>query len=148
MVASRSATSLTSTEMRSGVHFGEKNQWSNHWCQQQYSVALPSVMCLLVRGILLKNTKPKIVKGVEKSSALLDPGWWPHPETTSRQMLWILPPIYFQFMGDYWLRYIRPDYTGHGARGIDDLPNVCRGTSTLIHGRVGLPWRECNCQFA
>ena len=50
---------------------------------------------------------------------LLNPGRWQHSEIPSRQMLWILMVVCLQFMGDYWLRHIRPDFTQEFAKGID-----------------------------
>ena len=60
----------------------------------------------------LEQKKNKITSRFEKKMmGLLDPGRWPYPELPSQQMFWILIVVCFQFIGDYWLRYVRPDYT-------------------------------------
>ena len=68
-------------------------------------------------------------------TVLLDPGRWPHPEIPSQQILWILTEICFhQFMGDYWLRHVRSDYTQEFSEGIDagvnSLFKTCAGIDT------------------
>ena len=86
-----------------------------------------------VKGYLCQKGV-KITRGSNDIMELLDPGRWPHPEIPSRQMLWILTAICFQFMGDYWLRHVRPDYTEDFVRGIDDrvdqLFQMCNGIDT------------------
>jgi len=68
----------------------------------------------------LRQKKGTILKGYNNISGLMDPGRWPNPEIPSRQMLWILLTTCLQFMGDYWLRHVRPDYTEEFAAGIDE----------------------------
>ena len=66
----------------------------------------------------LKQKSAKIRHGFYIISCLLDPGRWPHPEIPSHQIMWILTAICLQFMGDYWLRHIRPDFTEEFAREV------------------------------
>ena len=58
-------------------------------------------------------------RGCNKTRNLLDPGRWPNPDIPTRQMLWTLTVICLQFMGDYWIRHVRPDMTERFAQGID-----------------------------
>ena len=106
-----------------------------------------------VKGCL-DQRKSKILKGLEDATKLLDPGRWPHPEIPSRQMLWILTLVCFQFMGDYWLRHVRPDYTADFAHGIDQgvlsLVQTCVGVnidtwSDFARERMRLPMRLKGC---
>ncbi len=60
-----------------------------------------------------------ILKGTTSISNLLNPGRWPHPNIPMQQMLWILTLICMQFMGNYWLRHVCPDYTADFAQGLD-----------------------------
>lgn len=75
--------------------------------------------------------KTKIVKSSEKASALLDPVRWPHRVMPSRQMLWVLNLVCFQFNGNYCLWHVRPDYTENVSRGINNgvinLLQMCTG---------------------
>jgi hypothetical protein len=61
-----------------------------------------------------------ILKGFASISNLLSPERWPHPDLSTWQMLWILTLFCIQFMGDYWLRHICPDYTAEFAQGLDE----------------------------
>ena len=87
---------------------------------------------------------------------LIGPGRWPRPELPSRQMLWILTVVCFQFMGDYWLRHIRPDFTEDFTKGIGkgilDLFKTTIGINTAnwsTHAteRVRLPLRMKGCRL-
>jgi len=75
----------------------------------------------------------KITTGFAKASALLDPGRWPNPDIPTRQMLWILTVVCFQFMGDYWLRHIKPDYTDKSS------PAVSTWESSPLSSLVSAP---------
>ena len=83
----------------------------------------------------------KVTRGFDRVQSLLDPGRWPHPEIPSRQMLWILTLVCFQFMGDYWLRHVRPDYTEAFAQGIDEgilsLVQTCVGVDIASLTEIG-----------
>ena len=85
-----------------------------------------------VKGYL-EQKKNKITWGFDIMMTLLYPGTWPHPEIPSRQMVWILTVICFQFMGDYWLRHVRPDYTWECVEGIDAGVNSLLKTCTRIY---------------
>ena len=63
-----------------------------------------------IKGYLEQRMKKK-TKGYAKLGELLDPGRWPNPDIPARQMLWILTVTCLQFMGDYWIRHVRPDLT-------------------------------------
>ena len=67
----------------------------------------------------LEQRLQKILKGFNKLAELLDPGRWPNPDIPTRQMLWVLTVTCLQFMGDYWIRHVRPDLTKSFAEGID-----------------------------
>ena len=63
-------------------------------------------------------------------------------------MLWVLTVVCFQFMGDYWLRHVRPDYTREFAKAIDagikSLFQTCVGVnisswSAIAMERMRLP---------
>ena len=41
----------------------------------------------------LDQKKNKITRRFDKITTLLDPGRWPHPEISSRKMLWVLTVI-------------------------------------------------------
>ena len=58
-------------------------------------------------------------RGCDKIRNLLDPGRWPNPDIPTRQMLWTLTVTCLQFMGDYWIRHVRPDMTERFSQGID-----------------------------
>ena len=69
-------------------------------------------------------------------------------------MLWILTVTCFQFMGDYWLRHVRPDLTLAFATAIDagiaSLLQMCTGTditawSAIAQERCRLPIRMKGC---
>ena len=69
-------------------------------------------------------------------------------------MQWILTVTCFQFMGDYWLRHVRPDLTLDFATAIDSgvatLLQTCTGTditawSRVAQERVKLPMRMKGC---
>ena len=47
-------------------------------------------------------------------------------------MLWILVVVYLQFMGDYWLRHARPDFTEDFSKGID------KGVLELFETTLGI----------
>ena len=96
----------------------------------------------------------KIQKGYTKLGDLLDPGRWPNPDIPTRQMLWILTVTCLQFMGDYWMRHVRPDLTEKFARGIDEGINAifrrCIGVNTeswsdIAKERLRLPIRLKGC---
>ena len=70
--------------------------------------------------------------GFENIVNLLNTGRWPHLEIPSRQMLWILKVVCFQFLGYYWLRHVRPSTTREFAEAIDD------GISNLFQTRTGM----------
>ena len=74
----------------------------------------------------------KILKGYTKLGDLLDPGRWPNPDIPTRQMLWILTVTCLQFMGDYWIRHVRPDLTEKFAQGID------KGISAIFQRCIGV----------
>ena len=74
----------------------------------------------------------KILKGYAKLGELLDPGRWPNPDIPTRQMLWLLTVSCLQFMGDYWIRHVRPDLTERFAKGIDE------GIETIFQQCVGM----------
>ncbi|EJK51883.1 hypothetical protein THAOC_28906, partial [Thalassiosira oceanica] len=108
-----------------------------------------------VEGYLAQRLT-RITDGYQRAKELLDPGRWPCPDVPTRQMLWILTVACFQFMGDYWLRHVRPDFTGAFARGIDsgvwDLVQACVGTDTskwtdIALARARLPMRERGCNL-
>ena len=84
-----------------------------------------------IKGYLSKRMT-KITSGFESVRELLNPGRWPHPETPSRQMLWILTVVCLQFMGDYWLRHVRPDFTEKFAQQIED------GIHQLLETTIGM----------
>jgi hypothetical protein len=67
----------------------------------------------------LNKKMNSILKGTTSISNLLNPGRWPHPNIPMQQMLWILTLICMQFMGNYWLRHVCPDYTADFAQGLD-----------------------------
>jgi len=102
----------------------------------------------------LRQKKRNILKGYNKISTLMDPGRWPYPEIPLRQMLWILLVACLQFMGDYWLRHVRPDFTKEFAAGIDEamaqLLQTCIGMDTstwssIAKQRLRLPIRMKSC---
>jgi hypothetical protein len=68
----------------------------------------------------LEQRMQKILKGYTKLGDFLDPGRWPNPDIPTRQMLWILTVTCLQFMGDYWIRHMRPYLTEKFLRGIDE----------------------------
>ena len=47
-------------------------------------------------------------------------------------MLWVLTVVCFQFMGDYWLRHVRPDLTLAFVEAID------AGVATLFQTCTGI----------
>ena len=69
-------------------------------------------------------------------------------------MLWVLTVVCFQFMGDYWLRHVRPDLTLDFAEAIDagvvTLFQICTGMaistwSSIARERARLPMRMKGC---
>jgi hypothetical protein len=89
-----------------------------------------------------------IRQGFSMIERLLDPGRWPHPDIPAQQMYWILTLACLQFTGDYWIRYICPDYTLEFAESIDAvvqrLFQVCVGAdisswSKCAQERICLP---------
>jgi len=106
-----------------------------------------------VRGYLQQKLK-KIQKGFKKVIELLDPGRWPNPDIPTRQMLWSLTLTCLQFMGDYWIRHVRPDLTKEFAEGVDEglseLLRHCVGINTDLWSdtakeRMRLPIRHKGC---
>ena len=81
-------------------------------------------------------------KGLARVLELLDPAPWPHPDIPSWQMLWMLLSLCLQFMGDYWLRYARPDWTEAFAidvnRGVEEALEVAIGTRRSAWSRYAL----------
>ena len=60
-----------------------------------------------------------MITGFTQASALLGPRPWPMADIPARQMpCWILTVVCFQFMGDYWLRHIKPDYTDKSSPAV------------------------------
>ena len=92
---------------------------------------IPIVTQFFVQGYPDQKTK-NFTRGFNKLKERLDLGRWPHPELPSRQILWILFVVYFQFMGDYWLRHISPDFTEEFAKGVD------RGILKLFETTIGI----------
>ena len=106
-----------------------------------------------VLGYLEQKLK-KILKGYDKLIELLDPGRWPNPDIPTRQMLWVLTVACLQFMGDYWIRHVRPDLTETFAEGVDagvqKLFKHCVGVNTetwseVARERMRLPIRHKGC---
>ena len=106
-----------------------------------------------VKGYLQQRLA-MITDGFENISHLLDPGRWPHPEIPSRQMILILTVVCFQFMGDYWLRHVRPDFTEDSAsemnKGVMSLFETCIGSKTeswtaFARERMRLPIQNKGC---
>ena len=102
----------------------------------------------------LEQRLQKILKGFNKLAELLDPGRWPNPDIPTRQMLWVLTVTCLQFMGDYWIRHVRPDLTKSFAEGIDagvrKIFTHCVGVNTenwsdAAKERVRLPIRHKGC---
>ena len=70
-------------------------------------------------------------------------------------MLWMLMVVCFQFMGGYWLRHIRPDFTEDFSKGIDkgiieELFETTIGINAAdwsdhARGRMKLPIRMNGC---
>ena len=106
-----------------------------------------------VRGYLQQKLE-KILKGFDKLIELLDPARWPNPDVPTRQMLWCLTVTCLQFLGDYWIRHVRPDLTKDFAEGVDEgvskLLEHCVGVDTetwsdTARERVRLPIRHKGC---
>ncbi|KAL9183104.1 hypothetical protein ACHAXT_004891 [Thalassiosira profunda] len=102
----------------------------------------------------LRERLGKFGRGFDRATRLLDPARWPHPDIPTRQMLWVLTFNCFQFMGDYWLRHLRPDVTLDFAQGLDesvrDLVSFCIGVDVgqwgeIAHERMCLPVRFRGC---
>ena len=71
-------------------------------------------------------------------------------------MLWVLTVVCFQFMGDYWLRHIRPDFTEEFAASVDEGVNalfkMCAGINTddwsnFARERMRLPIKMKGCEL-
>ena len=79
----------------------------------------------------LKSKQKFILRGFLKIMKILDTRRFPHPELPVRQMLWNLTLQCLQFMGDYWLRHLRPDLTESFALALDN------GVNSLVESTIG-----------
>ena len=71
------------------------------------------------KGYLEQKTN-KITRAFGKITELLDPDRLLHLEIPSHKMLSIWTIICFHFMGDQWLRHVRPNCTEQFSKEIDD----------------------------
>ena len=107
--------------------------------RKNYEIERIVSLSLPFQSQVIPYKSAKIRRRFDTILSLLDPGRWPHPEIPSHQMIWILIVVCLQFMGDYWLRHIRPDQTEEFAREIDE------GLNTLFQMNVGIDtetWSE------
>jgi hypothetical protein len=95
-----------------------------------------------IKAYYLYQKKESILTGYDIIMNLLDPGRCSHPDSPTRQMLWILIHVCLQFTGDYWLSHIRPDYTEDFANAIDaairTLFQACIGTNNNLWSDIAM----------
>ena len=121
----------------------EGHERRSHHHRRQPTARHHNVQCPNRIGVICERiSQPaddKITSNFESVKEILNPGRWPHPEIPLRQMLWILTVVCLQFMGDYWLRHVSPDYTEEFSQKTDE------GIHQLVETTIGMntaSWTE------